>query len=208
MFLSFQLGLLLGLGIIVSIGAQNIFVIKQGIKQEHPYLSAFVCFLCDVVLIVLGVTSVSALFIYFPSIKTALLVLGILFLSVYGSLSLRTAFSGKRIQANIEKINQGLKLTHWKIILLALSFSLLNPQAILDTMVIIGGTASHYAQQVRLFFVAGTIAGSFLWFTGLSITTTYFSRFLLNIGVWRGLEFMSGTIMWLFAIKFFLQLVA
>ena len=208
MLLSFQLGLLLGLGIITSIGAQNIFVIKQGVKRERPYLSAFICFLCDIALIVLGVTSVSALFIYFPGIKTGLLVLGVIFLSVYGSLALRTAFSRKRIQENLEKINQGLKLSQWKIIMLALSFSLLNPQMMLDTLVIIGGSASHYAQQVKLFFVAGTMVASFIWFAGLSVTTTYFSRYLLTIKVWRGLEFFSGMVMWLFAIKFFLQLVA
>lgn len=91
-------------------------------------------------------------------------------------------------------------------ILIAISFSLFNPQAILDTLVIIGGNANHYSGQLKYFFVIGTLAASFIWFFGLAFVTHVFSRKVLNPKFWRLLEMISGTMMLFFAGIFLVEL--
>lgn len=208
MLSAFKLGILLGFSIIISIGAQNLFVIKQGLRNEYPYLSAFTCFLCDLFLIILGVTGMATLVIQFPILKNIMLILGIIFLSVYGSLSLKRSFNinviSKSLQELRKQTDEHVSIT--KLILSALSFSVLNPQAILDTMVIIGGNANHYADAFKFHFVLGTISASFIWFFSLAGSASYFSNKMMNITCWRVLDLISGVIMLVFAIQFTFQL--
>lgn len=208
MFHIFKIGLILGLSLIISIGAQNLFVIKQGLRRESAYLCAWVCFLCDVILIVLGACGVSAFLLAFPKLKIAILIIGVLFLLYYALTALLNAMKIQTMRENLQKLqsqtqtNQSAK----KLILFALSFSILNPQAILDTMVIIGGNASQYAVASKDLFILGTITASFIWFMGLATVTNYFSRVLLNVKFWCGLEIMSGLVMIGFASMFLYKL--
>lgn len=204
MLMTFKVGLTLGLSIIGSIGAQNIFLIKQGVKSEHPYLCAFMCFLCDFILIILGVAGVGALLLKMPILKSVILAAGVIFLGVCGVKSIRHAFNYQAVLKGIEMIraNNESVVSISRLVILTLSFSLLNPQAILDTMVIIGGNANHYVSYPKYLFVAGTIAASFVWFFGLATATHYFSDRLMTVKFWRGLEFFSGSIMIVFAANF------
>ena len=209
MLLTFKLGLLLGLSIIISIGAQNLFVIQQALRNEYTYVSALTCVFCDFILILSGVTGVSALILGLPIVKLALLSLGIIFLVWYGTAAIKRGMNGEAIARNVEFLRNGEATTVSlsKMILLGLSFSLLNPQAILDTVVIIGGSANQYAEYAKYFFVIGALTASFMWFVGLATITKLLSRKLLNKTFWRGLEFVSGSLMLVVAGSFMLKAI-
>lgn len=209
MLFTFKIGMLLGLSIIISIGAQNLFVIKQGLRNEYPYLCALTCFLSDFILIILGVTGVSALIIEIPLIKLVMLVAGMLFLGIYGSLAIKRGFNSKAISESLKQLQQqtSISSSSVRLIILGLSFSLLNPHAILDTVVIIGSSANHYANELKYFFVAGTIVASLVWFLGLTVITKRFANKLMSIKFWQTLEFVSGAIMIGFAGQFLYQLL-
>lgn len=209
MFFAFKVGLLLSLSLIISIGSQNLFVIKQGLRREYPYWSALGCFLSDFGMIVLGSTGINVMILKWPFVKISLLLLGVIFLGWYGLSGIKQSFNKAAINKNLAQLgsnqNENLKLS--KLILLALSFSLLNPQALLDTLVIIGGNANYYSNGLKYCFILGSITASFLWFFGLAISSRFFSKKLFNIRFWCGLEFISGILMVWFAIKFLVQLV-
>lgn len=197
MFLTFKLGLLLGLSIIISIGSQNLFLIQQAMRDEYTYLCALICVVCDIILILLGAAGVSVLFLEFPLLKIVVLIMGILFLTWYGVGGLRRGFAGNHVQEDFDA-SQGSEQTTTslsKIILLALSFSLLNPAAILDTVIIIGGSASHYENLDKYSYVAGTITASFVWFFGLAAITRYYAERIMSNLFWRMLDLVSGGLM-------------
>lgn len=206
MFITFKIGMLLGLSIIISIGAQNLFVIQQALRNEYTYSSALICFLCDFILIVSGVAGLSAFLIKFPGLKLAILIFGILFLSWYGFKSLRRSFSIKSAEIIQQTVNHASMTSLSKIILLGLSFSLLNPAAILDTIVIIGGSATQYIEMEKYFFIAGTIFASFIWFFGLAGISRYFSTKIMTGSIWRIMDFISGILMLSIAIGFLRQI--
>lgn len=201
--LAFRVGMTLGFSLIMAIGAQNLFLIKQGVKKEFPYWSAWVCFFCDAILMFLSVTSVRELMIRFPMIKMFLWYGGILFLLVYGALSIRSGvFSKKREGALNLKETQMLK--RYKVFVLALTFSFLNPQAILDTLVLVGGVANQYPGNLRYEFMFGTLLSSFVWFFLLVTVSSYGSQYLVKENNWKVLEIFSGGIMLLLALKLML----
>lgn len=207
MIATFKLGMLLGLSIIISIGAQNLYIIQQAIRNEYTYLSALTCFICDVILITLGATGVSVVFIKFPMLKTAILLLGIIFLVWYGVKAIRRGIAGETVNEQFDAMKNAVKSNSLtKIVLLGLSFSLLNPAAILDTIVIIGGSANHYLVQEKYLFVAGTISASFVWFFGLAALTKHLSRKITSNLFWRTLDFVSGGLMLGIALNFVTQL--
>lgn len=208
MFGAFKIGWLLGLSIIISIGAQNLFLIKQGLRNEQPYLCAFMCFLCDFILISLGAIGVSEVILALPVLKFILLAFGVIFLAYYGSLAIKRGFDLPAIDAYLKQIKeQNHQVTSTKkLILLALSFSVLNPQSLLDSTMIIGSNANYFNHEVKLLFVSGAITASFCWFFGISLATQYFGKKLMNSRFWSVLECISGISMIIFAFKFLLQL--
>lgn len=207
--LMYKIGLLLGLSSIISIGAQNLFVIKQGLKNEYPYLCAFSCFLCDFILITLGTLGISHVISEYPVLRLALLVAGILLLMIYGTSAIKRGFNSMAIQHNLLglAVEQYSNSSISKLLGLGLSFSILNPQAILDSMVIIGGSANHYAGQMKYLFVLGAITASFIWFFGLALLTSCFAKQIMVVKIWCAVEFTSGIMMLYFAIKFLLPLL-
>lgn len=207
MMITFKLGMLLGLSIIISIGAQNLFIIQQAIRNEYTYICALTCFVCDVILIIMGATGVSALFIEFPILKTFILLTGIVFLIWYGIKAIKRGIVGDVVSEQFDSLKKSVESNSLiKILLLGLSFSLLNPAAILDTIVIIGGSANHYLSHEKYLFVAGTISASFVWFFGLAAFTRHLSSKITNHLFWRALDFISGGLMLGIALNFITQL--
>lgn len=207
MITTFKLGMLLGLSIIISIGAQNLYIIQQAMRNEYTYLSALTCFMCDVILITLGATGLSVVFIKVPMLKTIIILLGILFLAWYGMQAIKRGLAGSTVSDQFAAMKNSVNpnsLT--KIILLGLSFSLLNPAAILDTIVIIGGSANHYLANEKYLFIAGTISASFIWFFGLAALTKHLARKITHQFFWRILDFISGGLMLSIALNFITQL--
>lgn len=209
MLLTFKLGLLLGLSIIISIGAQNLFVIQQAMRNEYAYTCALTCVICDFILILLGATGPGILILELPSIRIILLSFGIVFLICYGVGALRRGINGEMAAFNIASLTNDSQTVNslGKMILLGLSFSLLNPQAILDTVVIIGGSANHYIDADKYVFVAGAMVASLLWFFGLALLAKCLSQKLMNKSFWRILELISGGLMIIVAGSFLYQVI-
>ena len=190
-------GLLLGLSLIVSLGPQNIFLIKQGAQKNHAVLSASICFICDFILIYTSVAGLHELLILRPLLQIWMLFLGTGFLLFYSARTLASAFSKpeKPTESSPQKSRN-----RTQTILLALGFSLLNPHAIIDALILIGGGSSGYPKQEHVFLL-GVMTSSFIWFSSLTFTVRYFSDVLTKTNVWKSIELLSGTLMAFIGIK-------
>jgi len=195
MFIYFK-GLLLGLSLIMALGPQNIFLIKQGARRNHAALSAVVCFICDVILACASVIGLHELLLNHPTLQIWMIWLGSAFLIYYAIKTLCSAFSKTKPATDSSHQPHG-KI---QIILFALGFSLLNPHAIIDTLVIVGSGSSQFPNH-ELTFLLGVITASLLWFSSLFFTTRYFSNMLTRATVWQGIELCSGLLMAYIGIK-------
>lgn len=188
-------GLMLGFGLIISMGPQNIFLIRQGLKKEYAYVSALVCSLCDMILILLSTLSIGKLIFIYPTAKKIMILIGVLFLVVYGAKSIYSGIKQFKNTSPVHLNNSSPSISLLKLLMTAISFSLLNPQAIVDTMIMIGGVVNQYPQEDQLMFVIGVIAASFLWFTGLATLSSSCASYFNTRKTWGVLEVASGFIM-------------
>lgn len=195
MFVYFN-GLALGFSLIMALGPQNVFLIRQGVARSHAILSATICFICDLVLVSASVTGLREVLTLYPSFQQWMMGFGVLFLLYYGSQAITKSFFKKTTQSG-----QAKELpSRFKIVLLALGFSLLNPHAIIDSLVIIGSGSSQFPEH-EYAFLMGVITSSLLWFTSLTFTTRYFASSLGRAAIWRRIELGSGLLMIALSIK-------
>lgn len=181
-------------GLIVAIGAQNAFVLKQGLLKRHTFWISLTCFLCDSILISLGVLGLGQLISQNQTASVALAFVGALFLLVYGVRAFKAAYQGSSA-LNLES-NAENRTSVFKTILATLAITLLNPHVYLDTVVIMGGIAGTLELTEKWLFFLGAILASVLWFFGLG----YGARLLIPLfkrpATWRILDFTIGIIMW------------
>lgn len=195
-------GLILGLSLIITLGPQNIFLIKQGARRNHAALSAVVCFICDIILMSASVVGLHQLLSNHPVLQTWMMWLGSVFLFYYAIKNLYHAFSKSN-----PKIGSSHPLyNRIQIIFFALGFSLLNPHSIIDTLVIIGSNSSQFPDQ-EMIFLLGVLTSSLLWFSSIFFTTRYFSNVLTKVKIWQGIELFSGLLMAFIGIKLVLSTV-
>ena len=195
-------------GLIVAIGAQNAFILKQGLLKRHTFWISLTCFLCDCILISVGVLGLGQLISQNQTASVALAFIGALFLLVYGAQAFKAAYQGSsalNLESNVEN---GTSV--FKSILAALAITLLNPHVYLDTVVIIGGIAGTLELTEKWLFLLGAILASVLWFFGLG----YGARLLITLfkrpATWRILDCTIGIIMWLISfslVKYALKLL-
>lgn len=195
MFIYFN-GLLLGLSLIMALGPQNVFLIKQGARRNHAALSAAVCFICDIILACASVAGLHQILLAHPTLKIWLVWFGTAFLLYYAIKAFRSAFTHHKRES--DKAPQ--PHSRIQIVLFALGFSLLNPHAIIDTLVIIGSGSSQFPDN-KMAFLLGVISSSLLWFSSLTVTTRYFSNILTKTTVWQAIELFSGVLMTFIGIK-------
>ncbi len=158
----------LGASMIIPIGAQNAYVLNQGIKRQHHLTTASICSLLDIVFISLGIFGGGALLSKNETLLMLVTLGGIAFLTLYGSLSLKSAFSA---QSNETKENQTLRGKR-TVILGALAVTVLNPHLYLDTVVILGSIGGQFEGQDRISFALGNYDG----FTRLVLLAVYWCR--------------------------------
>lgn len=157
-------GLLLQASLIFALGAQNFFVLEAGLKRQHHLTVSFVCFICDLILILLGVAGAATLFNQFPYLKIMVGILGVTFLFAYGVSKLMFSDS-ETTKIETCTLDRTLK----RSILLAMTFSILNPHAYLDAFILIGGFSTKYeALQDRIMLGLGAAVYSGIWFLVLS----------------------------------------
>ncbi|PTA68810.1 LysE/ArgO family amino acid transporter [Deinococcus arcticus] len=187
---SFLRGLTLGLSLIVAIGPQNAFVLRQGLTQQYALLAALACALCDSMLIALGVLGLGSWLSRVPVLVTAGTLFGTAFLTWYGLRALRSAWAGGA--AGLEAGGPA-SATPRQIVGTALGFSLLNPHALLDTVVLIGGASAGLNSAGRLAFLGGTILASWAWFFTLALAGRTLAPAMARPQAWRVLDALIGV---------------
>ncbi|TDI54441.1 MAG: amino acid transporter [Alphaproteobacteria bacterium] len=184
-------GFLLGAGLIIAIGAQNAFVLRQGLARSHVFVICLICALSDAVLIALGVGGLGTLVSNSPLMIRAVTIGGAGFLFVYGVLAFRRVLSTGVLKAGREK-PAGLAAA----IAACLAFTFLNPHVYLDTLVLIGALSASYAGAARLAFGAGAVLASFVWFFGLGYGARWLAPVFAARRAWQVLDIFIGAIMW------------
>ncbi|MGX9419246.1 LysE/ArgO family amino acid transporter [Vibrio sp. WJH972] len=198
-------GLTLGLGMIIPIGAQNAYVLNQGIKRQHYLTTAFTCGLMDFTFICIGIFGGGALLTSSPLLLEIVTISGILFLSVYGLLSFRSMFSRAHRQEPLEASTDQTK-KRITVVLGALAVSVLNPHVYIDTIVILGSLGGKFEGIDRMSFAIGTIIASFSWFFLLATAASKLSTTLSKPKVQMSIDFLVGTIMLYIAFTLWLSL--
>ncbi|QYM92512.1 LysE/ArgO family amino acid transporter [Dickeya zeae] len=188
----FITGLMTGAGLIVAIGAQNSFVLRQGMRREHVFWVSTVCFLCDLVLMTLGVLGLGKIINDSKPAITTLTLAGVLFLLWYGYNALKSAWRGNH-QLTVTAQADGLRRR--TVISATLAVSLLNPHVYLDTVVIIGGISSGIPPDLKPFYLAGTVSASLIWFYTIGYTAAACSRYFARPITWRIIDTLIGCYM-------------
>ena len=184
-------GFLLGAGLIIAIGAQNAFVLRQGLERRHVFAVATVCVVSDAVLIAAGVAGLGTLVQQHPSWLAVVTIAGAAFLVVYGLLSLRRAFRP-------ESLRPATDATATLAATLATCFALtfLNPHVYLDTVVLIGGLSARYPAPTSIAFGVGAAAASAVWFYGLAYGARLLAPLFARPQAWRVLDIVIALVMW------------
>lgn len=170
-------------GLIIAIGSQNAFVLRQGLLQRNVGLVVVTCALGDITLILCGVLGVGALVREWPALLQVLRFGGAMFLAVYGLMAARRAWTGSGGLTPEEG-----SASSRRILLACLAFTFLNPHVYLDTMILLGGLSTRYAGLAQWAFAVGACVASVAWFSTLG----YGSRLLLPVfkssRAWRILD--------------------
>ena len=206
--LSFFAGLGLGLSLIVAIGAQNAFVLRQGIRREHVLAVVVICAASDAVLIVAGVAGLGFLIERMPWLVVVAQWLGAAFLLAYGLLAARRALRGtERLTADAPESGRSAGGRLVPVVLTVLALTWLNPHVYLDTVLMLGSIAATHGAS-RWLFAAGAIAASILWFSALGYGARYLGRWLNTARAWRILDGVIAAIMIALAVSLVVQAVS
>ncbi|GLP94765.1 LysE/ArgO family amino acid transporter [Paraferrimonas sedimenticola] len=189
---AFVQGMGIGASLIIAVGAQNAFVLKQGIKRNYPMPIAMLCSLIDALMITAGVMGMGQLIMNFPTLAHAASFGGAAFLFWYGFNALKSSFNPQAMNTNGGQAADSLK----KAILTTLAISLLNPHLYLDTVVLLGSISTQYAVDDRPLFGAGAVFASFLWFFALSYGSRFLAPVFQNPKAWVYLDRFIFLTMW------------
>lgn len=189
-------GFFVSFGLIVAIGAQNAYVLKQGLLKQHIFWVCLVCFLCDFTLLSLGVLGLGSLISQSNLATLSLAIFGAVFLLWYGFRSFRSAYQGG---ANLSVDGTRSQTTLKQTIATTLALTLLNPHVYLDTLVLVGSIASPLTTAEKYQFLIGAVLASALWFFGLGFGARLLIPLFAKPNTWRILDAIIGVIMWAIA---------
>ena len=187
-------GFLTGLSLILAIGAQNAFVLRQGIRREHVAAVVAVCAVSDALLIAAGVAGFGVVTAAVPWLVTAMRWLGVGFLVVYGGLRFRAAWAG----GEALRPAAGGAVPLGRVVVTCLVLTWANPHVYLDTMVLIGSISTHYA-PLQAWFGAGAVMASFAFFATLGFGARLLAPVFADARAWVILEVVVGITMWAIA---------
>lgn len=184
-------GLGLGAGLIMAIGAQNVHVLRTGLRRQHVGLTVLSCILVDATLIAIGVAGMGAAVQSSPALLAAAKWGGAAFLLWYGIRSWRSVFSS----GSLAVLPGQESTTRRRALLSVLALSLLNPHVYLDTVVLLGAISGNFPLAGRPSFAAGAMCASLLWFTALGYGATRLSRLFARPVAWKWIDGAAGTTM-------------
>ncbi|PYI39992.1 amino acid transporter [Arthrobacter psychrolactophilus] len=189
-FSSTATGLGAGLALIVAIGAQNAFVLRQGIRGEHVGQVVLICMLSDIVLIAAGILGIGAVITAAPVIVVAIRLAGAAFLLAYGVLAAKRALKPGVLTADGQQGSLSLKAA----LITAVTLTWLNPHVYLDTVLLLGTLANQHG-DLRWWFGIGAALGSVLWFSALGFGARFLRPVFARPGAWRVLDALIALVM-------------
>lgn len=182
-------GLMLGLSLIVAIGAQNAFVLKQGILKQNVFWVCLFCACSDALLIVLGVFGFAPLLAQSPIFLDVMKYGGALFLMCYALLAFKRAYQANQCLILDDTSTQSLK----QALSLCFAFTWLNPHVYLDTVGLLGSVSSQYSDKYA--FASGAMFASFLFFFSLGYLAAYLRPLFAKPMAWQVLDSFIGLMM-------------
>lgn len=191
-------GLFTGLSLIIAIGAQNIFVIRQGLSRSHVLLVVLICAASDAVLIFLGTGGLGTLIQSKPDLLEFIRWFGVLYLTWFGIKAVRSVLSNQSLE-----VGTGSFSSKKTVVLSVLGFTFLNPHVYLDTVILLGSIANQFEDD-RWYFALGASLGSFLWFSAIGFGAKAASRFMSRPIFWKVLDSIIALVM--FSVALFLAL--
>ncbi|PVM82529.1 LysE/ArgO family amino acid transporter [Caulobacter radicis] len=191
---AFAKGFALSAGLIVAIGAQNMFVLRQGLKREHVAPIVLFCALADAALIIAGVNGLGAVLALVPGLSLALSLGGAAFLAWYGVGALRRAANPEALAlADQPSITLGAALAG------TAAFTFLNPHVYIDTVMLMGAVGASLPVAERPLFMAGAALASVSWFSALGFGARFLVPLFGRPTAWRALDLVIGAVMLLLA---------
>lgn len=198
---TFITGFFISLSLILAIGAQNAFVLRQGLKGQHVLTVVLICAFSDAILISLGVSGFYLLLQYAPWVEGVARYGGAAFLLLYGALSFYSAFNKTH---GLNPTQNGKDQSLAEVVLICLGFTWLNPHVYLDTVVLIGSISSQYSAQL-LVFSFGAILASFVFFFTLGYGAALLRPLFTRPMAWKVLEALVGVVMWSIALSLVIE---
>ncbi len=191
-------GLITGLALILAIGAQNAFVLRQGLRREHVGMVVVLCIASDAILILGGTFGIGALV---SGVPAALIILkwgGAAYLAWWAARCFAAAHRPSSLTAEAPR-------SRGPVLATTLAVTYLNPHVYLDTVVLLGGLANQYGNDARWVFAAGAVVGSAVWFPALGYGARALSEVLSSPRTWRAVDLATGVVMLAFAINLVLS---
>lgn len=193
-------GFALGASLIIAIGAQNAFILRQGLIRSHVFILCLICALSDALLIAAGVGGLGTLIASAPVLISAVTLGGALFLAAYAFLAFRrAAHPGALAAGKPEAMPLGAAISA------CLAFTFLNPHVYLDTVVLLGGLSARYEGTARLAYGLGASIASFVWFFSLGYGARLLAPLFSRPAAWRVLDALIGVVMALLALSLFVK---
>ncbi len=187
-------GFLTGLSLIIAIGAQNAFVIKQGLLRQHVLLIVLICATSDAILIFLGTGGLGALVQSNQGLLEVVRWFGVAYLTWFGIKSVRSAFSNQSLSASESPTVSALKVATT-----ALALTWLNPHVYLDTVILLGSVANQFEAD-RWYFAIGASVASVFWFTTIGFGARAASKYMSRPIFWKILDSLIAIVMFSIAI--------
>lgn len=182
-------GFLAGLSLIIAIGAQNAFVIRQGLTKKYVLLTVLICACSDALLIALGASGLGALIKSNKDLLEFVRWFGVAYLLWFAFKSARSAFKSAALNSAGEA-----SADKRSVVLTVLALTFLNPHVYLDTVILLGSISNQFGSD-KWFFVTGAIIASFLWFTSIGFGAKSASRFMSRPIFWKILDSLIAAIM-------------
>jgi L-lysine exporter family protein LysE/ArgO len=195
-------GFLLGASLIIAIGAQNAFILRQGLLRQHVFILSLICATSDAALIALGVGGLGTLVSQAPVLIMVVTVGGVLFLGAYAVIAFRRALHPEAMKA-ANAAGGSLKAA----VAACLAFTFLNPHVYLDTVVLLGSLSAAFEGSARIAYGAGAALASFVWFFGLGYGARLLEPFFARPAAWRVLDVIIGLVMAALAISLIVRLL-
>lgn len=179
--------------LILAIGAQNAFVIRQGLRGQHLFVTALTCSLIDAILIAFGVLGFGHTISEYPLFLDIAKYFAVIFLFAYGALTIRSIFKNQSLKWSQE---QNIKSSARATAFTVAALSLLNPHVYLDTVILLGSIGSQQPAELQGYFAIGAILASFSWFFAITYGARLLAPLFQKENSWKVIDALTGITMW------------